>query len=209
MSRNKIRALIALIEGEDGLPWPTTLARQAGGRQPRGSQVLTALSRLDLVERVGQGRCRPDRSALLDRFLDEYPGPGGAESYLYSLDEPLRVAVEMARRSTPGSLAVSADVGPDLVAPWRRPSIAIVYAFGGLPRVLGLVKAEGAADANVIVREPRDRSVFPTTALVAEADNVEIPLADPAQMIWDLQNLGGADRLEAAEEVRRWLLERH
>jgi hypothetical protein len=45
--------------------------------------------------------------------------------------------------------------------------------------------------------------------LVAELDGVELPLADPTQMIGDLQDLGGADRLEAAREVRQWLLARH
>jgi hypothetical protein len=34
-----------------------------------------------LVERVGHGRWRPRREALLDRFLGEYPGPGGSERF--------------------------------------------------------------------------------------------------------------------------------
>jgi hypothetical protein len=33
-------------------------------------------------------------------------------------------------------------------------------------------------------------------------------MADPTQMIWDLQDLGGADRLDAAGELREWLLTR-
>jgi hypothetical protein len=32
-------------------------------------------------------------------------------------------------------------------------------------------------------------------------------LADPLQQIWDLQDLGGADRIEAAGRLREWLLE--
>ena len=36
----------------------------------------------------------------------------------------------------------------------------------------------------------------------------DVPLADPLQQIWDLQDLGGADRLEAAGRLRQWLLAR-
>jgi hypothetical protein len=105
-------------------------------------------------------------------------------------------------------LAVSADVGPDLVAPWRRPSVVILYATSELPLDrLDLVEAQGRQDANVIVRIPEDRSVFPKPRLVAEAGSVEVPLADPTQMLWDLQELGGADRLEAAGRLQQWLID--
>jgi hypothetical protein len=39
-------------------------------------------------------------------------------------------------------------------------------------------------------------------------DGVDVPLADLTQQIWDLQDLGGADRLEAAGRLREWLLNR-
>jgi hypothetical protein len=73
---------------------------------------------------------------------------------------------------------------------------------------LGLIDAQGRQDANVIVRLPEDRSVFPPRALVARFQGNEMPLADPLQQIWDLQDLGGADRLEAAGRLRQWLLAR-
>jgi hypothetical protein len=37
----------------------------------------------------------------------------------------------------------------------------------------------------------------------------DVYMADPTQMIWDLQDLGGEDRLEAAGRLREWLLTRH
>jgi hypothetical protein len=55
---------------------------------------------------------------------------------------------------------------------------------------------------------PTDRSVFPVPALVAEVQGAEVGLADPSQMIWDLRDLGGADRSDAAAELRTWLLTR-
>jgi hypothetical protein len=103
----------------------------------------------------------------------------------------------------------SADVGPDLILPWRRPSLVILYAKHVIdPSGLGLTQAQGSHDANVIMRTPKDRSVFPTPALVAQVQGSDVALADPLQQIWDLQELGGADRIEAAGRLRQWLLER-
>ena len=205
-----IRALVGFSGGEDGEPGATALAAQAGVSQPRASQILHHLYGLELVDRSGHGRWEPRREALLDRFLAEYPGPGGSEQYYYSLDSPVDVAVRAGRVSTPGRpIAVSADVGPDLILPWRRPSLVILYTKHAIdPSGLGLTQAQGRHDANVIMRTPQDRSVFPTPALVAQIQGSDVPLADPLQQIWDLQDLGGADRIEAAGRLRQWLLER-
>lgn len=93
--------------------------------------------------------------------------------------------------------------------PWRRPSLVILYAKRVLdPSSLGLTDALGTHDANVIVRMPDDQSVFPAHALPAQVDGSDVPLADPVQQIWDLQDLGGADRLDAAGRLRQRLLER-
>ncbi len=163
-----------------------------------------------MVDRTGHGRWRPDRGALLDRFLDEYLGPGGSQLYCYSLDAPAEVAARVARTAVPRQrVAVSADVGPDLVVAWRQPAVVIVYAGHVIDTAaLGLVEAQGSHDANVILRMPADGSVFPEPLLAAEVGGVQVPLADPSQMIWDLRDLGGADRLEAAGRLCAWLLAR-
>ena len=205
-----IRALVGFSGGEDEEPGATALAAQAGISQPRASQVLHHLHNLKLVDMSEHGRWVPRREALLDRFLAEYPGPGGSEHYYYTLDSPVDVAVRAGRASTPGQpIAVSADVGPDLIVPWRRPSLVILYAKPTIhPSDLGVVDAQGRHDANVIIRGPEDRSVFPVPALFGQVQGNEVPLADPLQQIWDLQDLGGADRIEAAGRLREWLLER-
>jgi hypothetical protein len=204
-----IRALIRPRDGEEERG-ATALAAQARVSQPRASQVLGQLAGLGLVYRAEHGRWRPDREALLDRFLGEYPGPGGSELYCYSLETPVEVAVRAARAAGPQyRVAVSADVGPDLVVAWRQPAVVIVYAGHVIDSAaLGLVEAQGRHDANVIVRMPADQSVFAAPPLGAGVRGTEIPLADPSQMIWDLQDLGGADRLEAAGRLRTWLLTR-
>ena len=205
-----IRALVGFSGAEDEEPGATALAAQAGVSQPRASQILHHLHELELVDRSGHGRWEARREPLLDRFLAEYPGPGGSEQYYYSLDSPVDVAVRAGRASTPGRpMVASADVGPDLILPWRRPSLVILYTKYAIdPSGLGLTQAQGRHDANVIMRTPEDRSVFPTPALVAQVQGSDVPLADPLQQIWDLQDLGGADRIEAAGRLRQWLLER-
>ncbi len=186
----------------------TALAARANVSQPRASQVLRQLHDLELIERSGSGRWEPDREALLDRLLEDYRGPGGSEQYLYSLDSPTDVAIRAAGANTrERPIVVSADVAPDLLLAWRRPSVVILFATHEIgPGNLGLVEAQGRHDANVIIRYPDDRSVFPVPKLVAELHGVEVPLAAPSQLIWDLQDLGGADRLEAAGMLREWLL---
>ncbi len=203
-----IRALVHFGGGEEEEAGATALAAQARVSQPRVSQVLRSLLDQKLVERVEHGRWRPNREALLDRFLAEYPGPGGSERYFYTLDSPADVAVRAAS-ALEHQVAVSADVGPDLIVAWRRPSEVILYARQLVDAAsLGLVESQGKHDANVIVRMPGDRSVFPVPALMADVQGAEIGLADPSQMIWDLHDLGGADRVEAAGELRAWLLTR-
>jgi DNA-binding transcriptional ArsR family regulator len=203
-----IRALIRCGEREDAAGGASVLARLADVTQPRASQVLGQLADLGLVTKTGRGRWRPDRDALLDRFLVEYPGPGGSQQFFYSLDAPNEVAVALAGNpATRDAIGASADVGPDLVAAWRKPSVLIVYARHELDvDGVDLVSAQGADDANVIVRYPVDASVFATPRLSTAFRGVDVPLADPSQMLWDLQELGGADRCEAAGRLREWLL---
>lgn len=204
-----IRALIGFVEGEAEPLDATGLATQAGVTQPRASQVLGRLRDLNLVSKR-DGYWWPDREALLDRFLTEYRGPGGSEHFFYSLKEPSDVAID-ATSSTgyPYRVVVSGDVAADLMASWMRPRLVVLYAREELSlRELKLTEAVGRDDANVVIRFPDDTSVFPRRDLAAAIRTDQVPLADPTQIIWDLDNLGGADRLEAAGAVRKWLLNR-
>ncbi len=186
------------------------LAAAAGITQARVAQVMAQLREAGLVESK-LGSSDEDRARLLDAYLDQYAGPGGEEAYFYTLD-PLKDVAKRLRKPSfamtwPG--AISADVGPDLIAPLRSPTVLIAYVKG--PATLepsGLVAAEGRGDANVIVRRPRDSSVFGPSELpiVRRIDDTNVRLADPAQIIWDLHRLGGEDRVEAADRVRQWVL---
>jgi len=186
------------------------LGGTVGITQPRVAQVMTQLREAGLIE-SREGTTQDDRARLLDAFLEQYPGPGGEDAYFYTL-EPLNRAAKRFRRrksASPWPFVISADVGPDLLAPLRSPTVLVVYIRG--PEAVdadGFVSAEGRGDANVIIRAARDSSVFGPDALplIRSTDGTKVRLADPSQMIWDLHNLGGEDRLEAADRVRQWVL---
>lgn len=205
-----IRFLIS-DQNEWGGFGPTHLANIAHVSQPRASQVLSGLASSGLVERVTEG-WRADREALLDAFISQYRGPGGTEIPLYSLDPPSETAARIVEKigSADSKIAVSADVGPDLIAPWRSPSLVIAYVDDDSNAdELDLVRAKSRADANVLLRVPDDTSVFRLHRLEADFRGKPVPLADETQMIWDLHDLGGDDRIEAAGEMRKWLLTSH
>lgn len=203
-----IRALLGFVEDEAEPLDGTGLAYQAGVTQPRASQVLGRLRDLNLVTKR-DGYWWPDREPLLDRFLSEYRGPGGSESYFYSLAELAELVIKATKNTTPPyPILVSADVGPDLYAPWLRPRVVVLYSRADHPLDdIGLVEAIGRPDANVIVRHPQDLSVF-SHSTVGTFGEEQIPVVDVPQMIWDLEHLGETDRLEAAGELRKWLLNR-
>jgi hypothetical protein len=172
------------------------------------SQILTTLRDLELTAKEGREWVVADRAALLDRFVDEFDQASVSTRYLYSLDPVSAVAERAATFDE--VVVVSADVGPDLIAPWRQPSVLVLYSHDWIePDRLGAVEAEGRDAANVFVRQPPDDAVMGWRTNVAlRADGPEIPLADPTQMLIDLIELGGADREEAAGVLRTWMLDR-
>lgn len=188
----------------------TSLAEAANVTQPRASQVLRKLEELELVDRI-RGRWRARAPELLDTFVRDYPGPGGSEVSLYGDTEPSEIAVQLFGTFDADELhlAISADVGPDLIVPWRRPSMLVVYASTPFPLAhLQLVPARGRSDANVLLRVPSDHSVFNAEQIEATFKGQRLALVDTTQMLWDLHDLGGDDRIEAADRLRQWLLKR-
>ena len=190
------------------LPTVTDFAEKVGVSQPRMSQILSALRDLELTAKEGREWFIADRAALLDRFVDEFDRFSVSTRYLYSLDPVSAVAERAAKLDE--VVVVSADVGPDLVAPWRQPSVLVLYSRDWIePDRLAAVEAEGRDAANIFVRQPPDDAVmaWATSAKLRDV-GPEIPLADPTQMLIDLIELGGADRQEAAGVLRTWILDR-
>lgn len=194
------RVLIAAKEPLTGV----AIAEAVGVSQPRASQVLRQLSEHAAVRTTDDGYV--GRTAKLLDLYERRARPALAqpESFWYSTrhlsDQAARV-IRLAR-VTKIDVAFSADLAPDLLVPWRHPKLAIVYASGALDlQDAGFVPAEGRSDASVIVRSTTDRTLLaPAPPWPRIVD--DIPLTDPTQQWWDLLDLGGEDRVEAADRLR-------
>jgi hypothetical protein len=199
-----VRALVAAA----GPVSQVELATMVGVSQPRVSQVLAHLGRLSAVSTRATGYVGR-KATLIDLYLAHHrPGQATSEMPWYSV-RPLRAQVDelcalAGRRSV--SCAVSADLAPDLLAPWRHPTLTVVYTDAALAlEDAGFVPAEGRADATVLVRHTSDPTLLVASGLWVES--VEgLPLTDPLQQMWDLHDLGGGDRREAADRLRRAIL---
>lgn len=201
-------AIARLLVAADAPLTGVAIAESVGVSQPRASQVLKQLAAHDAVRATKSGYVgRPAR--LLDLYRRRArPQLVQPESYWYSTRAPAEQAhriVDVATtRRTP--IAFSADLAPDLLVPWRHPTLTVVYTTTSLQLdAAALVPAEGRGDASVIVRWTSDATLLsPAPPWPREVDG--IPIADPVQQWWDLLDLGGEDRGEAAERLRRAIL---
>jgi len=186
------------------------IAEAVGVSQPRASQVLKQLAAHDAVRATEDGY-----AGMPARLLDLYrrrarPLLVEPETYWYStrpIAEQAHRIVDLARdRAVPN--AFSADLAPDLLVPWRHPTLTVVYTADRMQLdAAGLVPAEGRTDASVVLRWTSDRTLLsPATGWPSAVE--DIPLTDPVQQWWDLLDLGGDDRREAADRLRRAIIDR-
>lgn len=186
------------------------LASLVGVSQPRVSQVLSKLSEMAAVKATADGYVG-QRERLIDLYIaDHRPARVGSDTPWYSL-QPMREQVARVcthARSASVRVAVSADLAPDLLAAWRHPTLTVVYMADALDlRLVGFVRAEGRVDATLLVRRTSDSTLLATfEPWQRSVDGV--PLVDPVQQIWDLHDLGGEDRVEAADRLRQAVLDR-
>lgn len=199
-----------MLIAADGPLTGVAIAAAVGLTQPRASQVLNYLAEQKAVDATGEGFV-----GRADRLLDLYesrprPGLAGPETFWFSTRPQLDQADRVARHAAVEGARVgfSADLAPDLLVPWRHPTLTIVYVDTVLDlEGAGLVPAEGRSDASVIVRPTNDASLLsPGPGWPSEVSG--IPLVDPVQQWWDLLDLGGDDRSEAAERLRQAVVER-
>lgn len=201
-------SIIRLLVAADSALTQGAIAAATSVSQPRVSQVMGLLASLDGVRVTPRGYMGR-RSRLLDLYaLRTKPVLVEPERSFYStlpLRAQARRIVQAARRSRV-RVAFSADLGPDLLVPWRHPTLTVVYAVGSFAVTeAGLVEAEGRADALIILRSVTD-ATLPAPAEPWPSRVEGIPLVDPVQQWWDLLDLGGEDRAEAARRLRRAIL---
>ncbi|GAA4759194.1 hypothetical protein GCM10023328_48140 [Modestobacter marinus] len=200
-----VRALLA-----GGAASQATLATHAQVTQGRVSQALAPLVEANLVRRTPvDGRSRwqmANWDALTDWWLDNYPGPGGLRTYWYGLADVTQQARDlvalMDRYDVP--IAVSGDVAADVLAPWRRPGRAMIYADPAghhAPENLAAagLTPSGPEEATLELVVPADRGVWPPSG---DEPGAGLPLADGLQVLWDLRRSPGSDTDQAVAALR-------
>jgi len=148
------------------------LAGRAGASQARISQVLHALERW--VQRTDRGWTSTDMAGLT-QWLAEQPPPGRTATTWLGLDDPAPTATTVAHWLTAQnvSYALSGDVAADLLAPWARPTRALVYVDQALDLTpLGLTPAPpDAATLELVVPDDpyilRDARPLPSDLVIA------------------------------------------
>lgn len=203
-------AVVRLLVASDTPMTGVAISAAVGVTQPRASQVLKQLADLHAVTGTPDGYLG-EPSTLLDLYRARTrPHLVDPESYWYGT-RPLTEQAERVRalaKDNETTIAFSADLAPDLVAPWRHPTVTIAYLSNRLPAAeAGLVPAEGRADASLILRWTDDHTLLsPAPPWSSEVD--VYPITDPCQQWWDLHDLGGEDRFEAADRLRSAILAR-
>jgi hypothetical protein len=174
------------------------LARDLQVSQPRISQILRLLANHDIdIEHLDDPE---QRRRLVDLYVLHHRPYAVSESLFYGLDpvyEQVRQVIEAAFRQDV-RMTVSADLAPDLIAPWRTPRLTVVYAEASVDLEPSLfVPAIARGEATLLIRHVSDDSLLaPWTT-----SRPDIPIIHPVQQVWDLYDLGGEDRIEAAERL--------
>lgn len=186
------------------------LTSLVGVSQPRVSQVLARLSSSQALDSSVEGyRGRRDR--LIQLYLaDHRPALAAPDTPWYSL-QPMGEQVDRVcarARITKTRVAASADLAADLLAAWRHPTLTVIYVTDVLDlESIGFVRAEGRVDATLLVRHTKDATLLSACEPWPRAVD-GVPLVDPVQQIWDLHDLGGEDRVEAADRLCKAVLYR-
>lgn len=179
------------------------LAVLVGVSQPRVSQALRTLADQDVVQRTSSGWTVRNIDEAIRWWLGNYPGPGGISTYWYGLApavEQARTVVEMVAAADPHGVAVSGDVAADIIAPWRAPTRAILYATTGVNLAdAGFIPA-GEEEATLEFTVPRDPGLWQPSGMAVPA-TASLPLADPLQILWDVRRSPGSDSEDAARRV--------
>ncbi|MGA3526449.1 MarR family transcriptional regulator [Melissospora conviva] len=187
------------------------LAALSGVSQPRVSQALRALADKGLVQRTSAGWAIRDLDEALRWWLATYPGPGGISTYWYGLGTPIdqaQRAVSTFATTYRSGIVVSGDVAADLLAPWRTPARAVLYARTGIDLPDAGYVPTGAEEATLEFTVPKDPGLWPDPA-APPTKGAGLPLADPLQILWDVRRSPGADSDDAVQHLWDELRRRH
>lgn len=173
------------------------LAAEAGVTQAAVSQSLRQLG--GLVARTSAGWRARDVRASSGVFLAKYPGPRGITTHWYSLDPVVSQADRVARRVGDAPVLISGDAAADLIAPWRKPTRAIVYGRTGLDLAANGFAESDAERATLEYTVPADPTLWPTAT--AFASGADLRTVDPLICVHDVRRSGGPDADDAVEHL--------
>ncbi len=203
-----MRVLFALENGAR----QDEIAEFAHVGQAAVSKALNRLAERDLVARGEHGWQVTDRAGAVSWWLAHYRGPGGIETHWFGVDpineQAYRAYVALDReRASP---VVSGDVAADLVAPWRTPRRATLYAQRGADfSAIGLTPSDASASRLTVVL-PDDPGAWPiskTPVLIEMRGHGDVARANAFQVLYDLSRSPGPDAGEALEAWRTWMIE--
>lgn len=207
-------AVLRRLAAAPGYVTQWRLAQLADVSQPQAHRAIKPLVDRGFVHSGANGLKVSQRVKLIEHWLSTYPGPGGSETYWVGLDPAPAQAFAVLQLPSPKQgpgeaegpaprTALSGDVAADLLAPWRQPARALVYASRP-PRLDGgsLVPSASAQDATLQMVSPSDPGVW----LPHPWPGLDVPVADPLQILWDLRRAPGPDADEAADHLCEALL---
>lgn len=177
------------------------LARELGVTQPRVSQIGRLLAEEGI--RFADVHEADQRAQLVDLYVVHHSPATMSETLWYDIDPSHEQVTRAVDRLVDirAAAVVSADAAPDFVAPWRSPTLTVIYTdHDASLSPAGFVPAMARGEASIILRQVSDKSLLEPWEALIEAP---FSLAHPLQQIWDLRELGGEDRLEAAERLMR------
>lgn len=202
-----VRALFAM----EGGARQEEIAEFAHVGQAAVSKAVSRLAELDLVARGPHGWQVINRAGAVSWWLANYPGPGGIETHWFGVDsigeQAYRAYVALDRqRARP---LMSGDVAADLVAPWRTPRRATLYAQRGVDlSEVGLTPSDASAATLTLVL-PQDAGVWPVSkapVVIEMRGHGDVARANAFQVLYDLSRSPGPDVDEALEAWRTWMV---
>lgn len=181
------------------------LAASTSMSQPRVSQLLRVLTDADLVAKAEGSWTVPNWDKALDVWLTGYPGPGGTSTHWAGLDD-MWTQTGHVLDVLPADAVVSGDAGADALAARAVPRRSVLYTrIQPNLAVTGLVPVTNAEEATVSVCVPRDTSVWPLERLERRIGVLDVAVADPLQVLWDLTRNDRSDADQAADQLRAWI----
>lgn len=179
-----------------------TIADQLGTSQQSVSHAVRVLG--TLVQDAGQGLFATDKENLLDHWASQYAGPNGQKFGWYSLDSIVKQTHAAAKiaESLAVSPLVSGDVAADRLAPWRLPSLGLLYLNSPIDLSGdGFIPAP-LSEATLITCVPRDPTLWRLADSRSSENSESVALADPVIVYRDVLSSNSIDGMEAAQRLK-------